>query len=109
MPKIREKRSFTRHHGKGQITLLQPNANSRQMEGELINYSEQGIRFFSHRPVRPGTTVIVRVSDEPYRNLPADSDCQLRSMGFCTVKWCQEGTRQGLPIHEMGAAYMIPY
>ena len=109
MSQAPEKRNFTRHHSKGQITLLQPNANTQQTEGELINYSEQGIRFFSHRPVRPGTTVIVRVSGEHYRNLPADSDCQLRSMGFCTVKWCQEGTHQGQPIHEMGAVYVMPY
>lgn len=104
-----EKRTFTRHHGEGEITLLHADQHMRQIEGGLINFSRQGIRFFSRRPLPPGTTIIVRASDENYRHVPAQSDCQLRSMGFCTIKWCQEVHHKGIPLHEMGAAYMIPY
>lgn len=105
----REKRIYTRHQGEGGITLRHAHQNSRQIEGGLINFSEQGISFFSRRPLSPGTTIIVRASGENYQHLSADIDCHLRSMGFCTIKWCQEVTRQGIPLHEMGAVYMMPY
>jgi hypothetical protein len=104
-----EKRSFARHQGKGEITLQHASQDARQMEGGLINFSEQGISFFSRRPLSPGTTIMVRASGENYQHLSTDIDCHLRSMGFCTIKWCQEVTRKGVSQHEMGAVYMMPY
>ena len=109
MTQLQEKRNHARHHGEGQITLLHPHSQSWQLEAGLINYSEQGISFFSCQPLMPGTTIIVRASVENYRHMSADVDCQLRSMGFATIKWCQEVTRQGRPIHAMGAVYMMSY
>ncbi|BBO80594.1 hypothetical protein DSCO28_11600 [Desulfosarcina ovata subsp. sediminis] len=109
MPQLQEKRNFVRHRGNGQLTLLHTHANARHIQGSLINFSEQGISFFSYRPVTPGTTVIVRASGENYRQLPPGGQCLLRSMGFCTVKWCQETKREGVPMHEMGAVYVMPY
>lgn len=109
MAKLQEKRHHPRHHGEGRITLLLSHQNTSQIKGGLINYSEQGIRFFSYRPLSPGTTILVRASGENYRHLSTDIDCQLRSMGFCTIKWCQEATRQGIPGHEMGAVYVMSY
>lgn len=104
-----EKRNFTRHQGKGEITLLHAGQAASQIEGGLINFSQQGIRFFSRRPLSPGTTIIVRASGENYRHISTDADCHLRSMGFCTIKWCQEVNRNGVEQHEMGAVYMMPY
>jgi hypothetical protein len=109
MVKLQEKRHHPRHHGQGQITLLHTYYDTRQMKGGLINFSEQGIRFFSDRPLTPGTTILVRVCGENYRHISADIDCQLRSMGFCTIKWCQEVIRLGIPCHEMGAVYVMSY
>jgi hypothetical protein len=109
MAKLQEKRLHPRHHCEGRITLLHAHYSTRQIKGGLINFSEQGIRFFSHRPLPLGTTIIVRASGENYQNLSTDIDCQVRSMGFCTIKWCQEVTRQGIPLHEMGAVYLMPY
>lgn len=109
MAKLQEKRLHPRHHREGRITLLHAHHNARQIKGGLINFSEQGIRFFSYRSLPPGTTIIVRASGENYQNISTDTDCQFRSMGFCTIKWCQEVTRQGISLHEMGAVYVIPY
>lgn len=109
MARKQEKRHYPRHHGEGRITLLQPHHTTRQIQGGLINFSEQGIRFFSCRPLSPGTTILVRASGENYRHLPSDIDIRLRSMGYCTIKWCHEVTRHGRPCHEMGAVYVMPY
>jgi hypothetical protein len=79
------------------------------IEARLLNFSANGLSFFSHHPLKPGTTIIVRASGEVYPSISSDADCQLRTMGYVTIKWCQEGTRQGRPIHEMGAVYMMPY
>ena len=102
-----EKRNFARHPGRGELTLLHAGETDSQIEGGLINFSEQGIRFFSRRPLTPGTTIIVRVSGENYRHIATDQ-CRLRSMGFWTIKWCQEVNHKGVAQHEMGAVYMMP-
>ena len=104
-----EKRNHVRHQGKGAITLLHASQNRQQMQGGLINFSEQGVGFYSHRPLSPGTTIIVRATGENYQDIATDADCHLRTMGFCTIKWCQEVSRKGVLQHEMGAVYMMPY
>ncbi len=104
-----EKRNDARHRCEGLITVMTAHSRSRQFDAGLLNYSVQGLRFFSDRPLMPGTTIIVRASVENYQHMSGEVDCQPRLMGLATIKWCQEGTRQGKPVHEMGAAYMIPY
>ncbi len=109
MNRLQEKRNHIRHHCEGRLTLLHTQCQSRQIEAKLINFSAAGVSFCTRQPLRPGTTIIVRVSGENYRNLSSDIDCQLPSMGLVTIKWCQESTRHGRPIHEMGAVYVMPY
>jgi hypothetical protein len=41
--------------------------------------------------------------------MAADNGCQMRTMGFVTIKWCKEGHLKGRPIHEMGASYVMLY
>ncbi|MCB2148519.1 MAG: hypothetical protein KQI81_18720 [Deltaproteobacteria bacterium] len=109
MTRLHEKRRCVRYDGQGPITLMSAHSQSRQFEAGLLNFSAEGISFFSCRPLKPGTTIIVRASAENYQHVFADVDCQLRSVGVATIKWCQEGNREGRPIHEMGAVYMTPY
>jgi hypothetical protein len=109
MVKLQEKRHHPRYQGQGRLTLSHTHQNTGQIKGGLINYSAQGIRFFSHRALFPGTTILVRASGENYRYISSDGDCQLRSMGFCTIKWCHEVNRHGVPYHEMGAVYVTSY
>ena len=109
MVKLQEKRHQPRHQGEGRLTLLHTHHYSGRISGGLINFSQQGIRFYSHRPVFPGTTILVRASGENYQHASPTTGCQFRSMGFCTVKWCQESSRHGIPCHEMGAVYVMPY
>lgn len=104
-----EKRNDARHCCEGLITVMTTHSRPRQFDASLLNYSVQGIRFFSDRPLMPGTTIIVRASLENYQHMSDEVDCQPRSMGVATIKWCREGTRLGKPVHEMGAVYMIPY
>lgn len=109
MTQLQEKRTDTRQNCQGQITLLLAHSQSRQFEAGLRNFSQQGIGFFCHQPLKPGTTIIFRASVEKYPRASAGAQVQLRSMGLAIVRWCQEGMRQGRPIHEMGAAYITPY
>lgn len=109
MNPLREKRNQSRHHCEGPITLLHTQRHSGQIDADLINCSQRGVSFFSSRPLVPGTTIIIRISMETYPRMSPDADCQVRTMGFATIKWCQQGIRHGRPIHEMGAVYMMPY
>ncbi|WP_319408614.1 PilZ domain-containing protein [uncultured Desulfosarcina sp.] len=109
MTQLQEKRRYARYDGEGPITLVSADSQSRQFEAGLLNFSAEGISFFSNRPLKPGTTIIVRASVENYQHVSADVDCQLRSVGVATIKWCQQGNREGRPIHEMGAVYMMAY
>jgi hypothetical protein len=108
MIRSKEKRSAIRHRCDGGITLSHIQRQSPRIEARLLNFSANGLSFFSRHPLKPGTTVIVRASGEGYPIISADAGCQLRTVGFVTIKWCLEGSRHGRPIHEMGAAYMMP-
>ncbi len=109
MPQVIEKRQFARHNCSGSITLSHTNRESRQIHADLVDLSEQGLSFNSHQPLVPGTTIIVRASEENYRKMDVEADFQLRTMGFATIKWCQSHILQGRTIHRMGAAYVMPW
>lgn len=109
MAQLQEKRNYHRHCCEGRIALSYTHCDSRQIEVGLINFSEQGVSFFSCRPFLPGTTIVARASKENYQLVSADADCLLRSVGLATIKWCREGTRHGRPTYEMGAVYVMPY
>ena len=109
MNRLQEKRSNARYRCESQLTLLHTQCRSRQIEANLVNFSENGVCFYTRQPLHPGTTIILRVSGDYYRQISSDLNCQLPSMGLVTIKWCQETTRQGHPIHEMGAVYVMPY
>ena len=108
MIQSKEKRRSIRHHCDGEVILSHIQRQSPRIDARLINFSANGLSFFSHHPLKPGTTIIVRASRERYPNISADAGCQLRTMGLVTIKWCRESTWQGRTIHEMGAVYMIP-
>ena len=109
MAQLHEKRTHMRHACEGRVTLLYTQRQSRQIEADLINYSKQGLGFFTRRPLAPGTTMILRASMENYPLAASAADCQLRTMGLVTIKWCQEESRQGEAIHCMGAVYVMSY
>lgn len=109
MSQLREKREHARNNCRGPISLIHTNRKSQPIDAGLLNLSQQGISFFSHQPLAPGTTIIVRASGENYRNMPAEASCQLRTMGFATIKWCRDDTCQGRTIHRMGAVYVMPW
>lgn len=109
MIKLHEKRHSIRHRCEGRVTLLHTQSLFRDIDARLLNFSENGISFSSRQPLSPGTTIVVRSSAGNYRQLSAESTCQVRTMGVATVKWCQESQDQEDPIHEMGAVYLLPY
>ncbi len=109
MTQLKEKRKAARYANDCLVTLFFTPRQGRHMNAQLINYSEDGLCFFCDRPMVPGTTIVVRASEESYRNINDNTDCQMRSMGLATIKWCNKNRRQGRPIHEMGAVYHVPY
>lgn len=109
MIKLQEKRHSIRHTCECPLTLLFTQRRSRPIEAWLIDFSACGLSFESHHALKPGTTLIVQVSGESYRHMPAETECQLPSMGLAMIKWCRAGCRQGRPIQKMGAAYLMPY
>lgn len=109
MAVTRERRQSTRFHGDGEITIERPFARSRKTNARLVDFSEQGLCFLSQKALTPGTGLMVRISMENYPQLPSDADCQPPTMGLVTVKWCEEVTWQGLPIHKTGAMNLVPY
>ena len=109
MAVIRERRQTARFHCDGEITIERPFAIGRKTSARLVDFSEQGLCFLSQKAFTPGTDLMVRMSMENYRHLSSDASCQPPTMGLVTVKWCEDGTRQGLPIHKIGAMNLVPY
>ena len=103
-----EKRNFSRHNVDGPITLHPTIWTSRDINAHLLNFSEQGICFYTDKQFIPGTTILFKSSKENYLSTDDNDDCQLRSISLVTVKWCHESSQKDLPIHIIGANYMIP-
>jgi hypothetical protein len=103
-----EKRRHVRRTCEGSISLRFANCHCAPIDANLLNLSKEGLSFLSAQPLRPGTTIIVRATDATYRTLADDSDCQLRTMGFATIKWHRDDSGPGRTLHRMGAVYVMP-
>lgn len=104
-----ERRKTARFPCEGVITLELPFGRSRKTEARLVDFSEQGLCFLSQKAFTPETDLMAWISMESYRHLSADSGCQPRTMGLVTVKWCQDSTWQGVPVHKMGVMNLVTY
>jgi hypothetical protein len=104
-----ERRKTARFHCEGELTVELPFGRSRKTEARLVDFSDQGLCFLSQKAFKPGTDLMVRISMESYRHLSADADCQPRTMGLVTVKWCQDSIRQGGSVHKIGVMNLVPY
>lgn len=93
------KRNTTRYHSRGPITLLPTIPISGDIHANLMNFSEHGISFTASKQMIPGTTILFRASTENYLYSINEAGCQLRSISFVTIKWCQEAFKQGQSIH----------
>lgn len=103
-----EKRRHVRHTCEGSISLSFANCQSAPIDANLLNLSKEGLSFLTAQPLSPGTTIIVRATDAAYRTPADDSDCQLRTMGFATIKWHCDDSGPGRTLHRMGAVYVLP-
>ncbi len=109
MAVIRERRQTARFPCDGDISIERPFAKSRKTNARLVNFSEQGLCFLSQKAFTPGTDLMVRISMENYRHLSSDAGCQPPTMGLVTVKWCEDVTWQGRPVHKIGTMNLVPY
>jgi DUF1009 family protein len=109
MAVIRERRQTARFHCDGEVTIERPFAIGRKTIARLVDFSEQGLCILCQKAFILGTDLMVRISMEKYRHLSSDAGCQPPTMGLVTVKWCEDGSWQGLAIHKMGAMNLVPY
>ena len=103
-----EKRISDRFCLEGPITLQNTIMTSKELNANLLNYSEQGICFATGTKLAPGTTVLFKTRNDSDLFTDLHADCQLRSMSMVTVKWCHERLHQNPPDYLIGAAYMAP-
>ena len=108
MNQLQEKRRYARHACGGSIALCFTHRHAKPIAAKLLNLSQAGLSFVCDQLLAPGTTIIVRASDENYRVPVADADIQLRTMGFAMIKWCKDNSTKGRTIHQMGAVYLMP-
>ena len=104
-----EKRISARHPIEGPITLNSPIGTSTEFDAHLLNFSEQGMCFTTKTKLTPGTTILFKATKDWLLSAEDDADCQLRSIGMVTVKWCHEISQKNWPIYVIGANYMINY
>ena len=108
MDQLQEKRKYARRNSDGPIVLLHTHRESEPIDAGLLNFSQEGLSFFSHQALTPGTTIMVRATGENYPNTAAAMDCQLPTMRFATIKWRRDDIHRGRSIHRMGAVYVMP-
>lgn len=104
-----EKRISARYASKGSITLYSTIGAGREIVGNLVNISEQGICFTTDRKLAPGTTVLFKALPDSYRSTHDENSCQLRTISLVTVKWCHENSHPENTVHTIGATYTTSY
>lgn len=104
-----EKRISARRASKGSITLYSTIGAYREITGNLVNISEQGICFTTDRKLAPGTTVLFKASPESFGGTQDESRCQLRTISLVTVKWCHANSHPEDAVHTIGATYTAAY
>lgn len=104
-----EKRISARYASNGSIILYSTIGACREIAGNLVNVSEQGICFTTDRKLVPGTTVLFKASPDSYRSTHDEDSCQLRTISLVTVKWCHESSHPENTVHTIGATYTTAY
>ena len=104
-----EKRISVRRTTKGSITLYSSIGACKEIDGHLLNISEQGICFTTTTRLAPGTTILFKATNADYACTGREVECQLRTISLVTVKWCHESSQYDLPCYIVGATYTVPY
>jgi len=74
------------------------------------NHSKEGINFFSDFPLRPGSSIHVRIdSNAPEGRLIDICDCRrVRTIGLAEVKWCRKISDEYGAFYSIGLKYHEP-
>ncbi len=109
MASFLEKRKSTRHDAKGSITLYSSIVPTMNIHASILDVSHEGISFSANKRLAPGTTILYKASMDSCLCPNKEGACQLHSISFVTVKWCNGGiTHEDRTIYTMGATYLIP-
>ena len=107
MTRYLEQRNSTRYNTEGTITLYSTIMSIKDTNADLLDFSDEGIRFSTVKRLAPGTTIFFKSSSRSYSRAHAEADSQVKSMSLITVKWCRNSPKK--EHYEVGANYMIPY
>ncbi|HSO18164.1 MAG TPA: hypothetical protein VLT88_01830 [Desulfosarcina sp.] len=104
-----EKRIAARRSTEGSITLYSSIGAYKEINGHLLNISEQGISFTTDTRLVPGTTILFKASNDSFPCADKGEAWQLRTISLVTVKWCHQGSSTDRSLYVVGATYTAPY
>lgn len=104
-----EKRASRRNNYIASITCTYFNSD-RFYSAKTTNHSKEGLHFELDFPLKPGTSVYIRVEDlSPEAFGSKGSRCRrLPSLSLAQVRWCKEIHDPGGNYYKVGLKYYHP-
>lgn len=102
-----EKKSSERHPRERAITFSIFNRQNF-MDGHLLDYSTNGLKFKSTCALQPGTTICIRVKSGQGGSQPDRFPERLPSVCLAEVKWCRQLEGSDSSFYEVGVRYYPP-
>lgn len=104
-----ERRANERCSHQTSVTCAYFNSN-RFYHAEATNHSIDGINFFPDFPLKPGSSIYVRIdSYSPESHRTGTCDCRgVRTIGLAEVKWCKEISGSYGAFYSIGLKYHEP-
>ena len=100
-----EKRLDERSECKGIIKWSYFN-KSNHFGGELLNFSQQGFYFETSEAIKPGATILIRLTKFFHENLSSNDKELLRNVCIGEVKHCNEILKNDSTCYGVGIQYI---
>lgn len=103
-----EKRNSMRHHQEASLICSIFNSNE-QYQGNMKNFSKDGMYFEQDVFFKPGTAIAVRIEDCPFEVINPDIMEGLNTVSIADVRWYHDFGESNKPRFGYGVRYLTPF
>lgn len=100
-----EKREQERYYDHGSVVCSHFNAPTHH-DGQVLNFSLNGMCFRSDRFFKPGSAVLIRLNDIPTVLAARQEEGGMRTTTLAKVQWCLPDEDRPDPLYTSGVRYL---
>jgi len=103
-----EKRNSIRYHQEASLVCSIFNSGN-QHEGNMKNFSKDGMYFEQNVFFKPGTAIAVRIEECPFEMINPDILDELNTVALADVRWYQDFGEYNKPRFGYGVRYLTHF